>query len=1106
MNSDNYLVRKQIHTSILAECGRKVIAIAMLLLAAVSVSLAQTGATGTIIGTVTDASGATVPNAKVTIVNAATNVTRETTTSSTGTYAVPFLIPGVYNVTVGSAGFSSQVVSGVTLAVGKELAVDLRLKPGSVTESVNVTGTAVMLDTANAATGTVISEAQVQDLPLNGRNFTQLLLLGAGAVQSSGEQGSFRKNEGDSINIQGAHPGSNRFMLDGIAINDVYYQTPAIIPSIDALEEFQEQTKGYSAAYGFGANQINLSTKSGTNAIHGTAYDFLRNDALDAKSYFDDPNAKIPPLRQNQFGFTVGGPVWIPKIYNGKNKTFFFVNYEGLRANTSTTRFGIVPTPAQLSGVFTNTIINPNTGTPYPNNTIPESDFSTFGKSAISHFPAPNGDFDGNNYRYTAANITKANQQNYRVDHTFSPKDTVFGRYTQTSYEVSSPAITAEGNTFQKQPTRQVAVSYTHTFSPSVLNQFRFGWTKEKVDILGTATSQDEFNSTGLGGTFPYDSTYTMFPSIGLRGMDTVGGPTYTPNLFHQPSWQFSDTLSFVKGAHNISTGIDIIRVENYVNTTIQPTLGFDGFWTGFGVVDGAGDPVADLLLGLASSAQASVPTDYAKSITDANSNDFYHLQVGPWVQDDWKVNSRLTVNLGLRWDFSPRPTDIRGNQSWVDPTRPGGGLCLASKKIIDQGLGDDLLRYCGNSPGETPWKVFAPRVGIAFRPTNSDNTSIRASFGIFYDSFEAKEGFTGSAWPFSLSPTFQHTPVANLFPVAPPAQPVTSADLSFSFIQNPIHPPYMEMWTVSVQHMLPRGIKLEAAYLGSAGHHLVGRTWANAPTQYDPATGGDPTDVSGRIPYPNLGLILDHPYVFNSNYNALNLQAEHRGKNLTLLAGYTWSHSLDVRSGATGINNELSGNGPMNQYDFNADYGNSAFDATHHFVGSFVYNLPLGRGQFIAGNVNRARDLLIGGWQVNGIVTFQTGFPFSIAADDLQFANQGFAQRADIVGDPYPSGFHKSRTQWFNTAAYVNPGLGAYGNSRRNSLRAPGISNLDFSLFKNIQLAESVRLQPRLEAFNLLNHPQFGTPSSYVNGTSFGVINSAGPGRIVQVAMKLIW
>lgn len=1101
MISGNIQLPQKATVLALAELGRIALAVTASFLIIAVTTQAQTGPSGTIVGSVTDSSGAIVAGAKVTVTNTSTNVSQQTTTSSTGTYALPFLIPGTYSVSVSSAGFSMQTVSGITLAVGKDVAINVELRPGLVTESVNVTSSAVLLDTASASSGTVISEQQVQDLPLNGRNFTQLLLLGAGAVQSSGEQGSFRRNEGDSINIQGAHPGSNRFMLDGIAINDVYYQTPAIIPSIDALDEFQEQTKGYSAAFGFGANQINLSMKSGTNSLHGTAYDFLRNDALDAKSYFDDPNAKIPPLRQNQFGYTLGGPVWIPRIYRGKNKTFFFANYEGLRATTSSTGFGIVPTPEELNGVFPNTIINPNTGTPYPDNTIPSSDWSAFGQSAIKHFPAPNGQFGGNNYRFTASAITRANQQNYRIDHLFSPKDTVFGRYTQTSYEISSPAITPEGNTYQKQPTYQVAVSYTHTFSPTIVNQFRFGWTKEKVDILGTPTSEAEFASTGIGGTFPYDSTYTMYPSIGLRGMSTVGGPTYTPNLFHQPSWQYSDTLSFVKGSHNISTGIDIIRLENFVNTTIQPTFGFDGFWTGYGVVDGAGNPVADLLLGLASSAQASVPTDYAVSITDANSNDFFHLQVGPWVQDDWKVNSKFTLNLGLRWDFSPRPSDIRGNQSWVDTTRPGGGLCLASKEIIDQGLGDDLLRYCGNSPGKTPWKVFAPRIGIAFRPSANGDTVVRASFGIFFDSFEAKEGFTGSAWPFSLSPTFQYTPINGLFPVTPPAQPVTSADLSFSFVQNAIHPPYMEMWTLSVQHLLPRGIKLDTSYLGSAGHHLVGRTWANAPTKYDPA---NPTDVSTRIPYPNLGLILDHPYVFNSNYNALNVQVEHRGSTLTLLAGYTWSHSLDVRSGATGINNELSGNGPMNQYDFHADYGNSAFDATNHFVGSFVYSLPFGRGRSVASNVNHAVDLFIGGWQVNGILTFQTGFPFSISADDLQFVNEGFAQRADIVGNPAVS--DKSITHWFNTSAYVNPALGAYGDSRRNSLRAPGIANLDSSLFKNIPLGDRLRLQLRGEAFNLLNHPHFGTPGSYVNGAGFGVINTAGPGRILQVAAKLIW
>jgi hypothetical protein len=1059
-----------------------------------SIGLAQSGPTGTIIGTVTDTSGAIIPNAKVTIANVATNVSQETVTSSTGTYSVPFLIPGTYKVTVAGPGFSTGVISGIMVAVGKEVAVDVQLKPGAVTESVTVTASSVALDTANAAMGQVITESQVLDLPLNGRNFTQLLLLGAGAVQSSGEQGSFRRNVGNSLTIQGAHPGSNSFMLDGISINDAYYQTPAVVPSIDALQEFHEQTKGYSAAYGFGANQINLTTKSGTNALHGTVYDFLRNDALDARSFFDTTTL---PLRQNQFGYTLGGPVWIPKVYNGKDKTFFFANYEGLRTRTSFTGFGIVPTTAELSGVFSTTIINPVTHQPYPDNTIPQSDFSVFGKSAVKHFPAPNVELPQGNYRYTASEPADADQQTYRIDHSIGSRNSIFGRYTQTRYKIAAPGITVEGTTHQDQPTHQVVVSYTRTFNPTVVNQVRFGWMDAKAYIRGEATSESEWSALGLKGTFPYDSTLTTYPNIGWMniGLSGVGGPGYSPNDFAQRSYQISDTLSLVKGSHNISTGIDIHRLKHYVNTFSSPKFVFDGSLTGH--------PVADMLLGYAFSANASVPTQFATSMTEANTNDMRYLRVAPWVQDDWKVNPRLTVNLGLRWDFMPRPQDARGNLFWVDSSRPGGGLYVANKSIIDQGIGDDLYKYGGDSPGTTQWRVFAPRFGIAFRPSRSQKTVVRASFGMFYDSYETKEAFAGGQYPFAEQSVSYNVPINGLFPSIPAAHPVTSADLGFVWASNPLQSPYMEMWTVSLQHQLPRGVKLEAAYLGSAGHHLVGRTWANAPTPYDPA---NPSPASARFPYPNLGLILDHPFAFNSNYNALNFQAEHRGKSLTLLAAYTWSHSLDVRSGATGINNELSWNGPMNQYNWRLDYGNSAFDVTHRFVGSFVYALPFGKGQAIYGNASGPVDVLIGGWQVNGILTFQSGFPFSVSADDIDFLNYGFAQRADLVGNPHLSGSQRSITKWFNTAAFAQPALGTFGNSGRNILRAPGIENLDFSLFKNISLGEQVRLQTRFEAFNLLNHANFGAPTSYVNSSAFGVIGSASPGRIVQIAMKLIW
>jgi hypothetical protein len=355
-------------------------------------------------------------------------------------------------VAVTANGFSKETVIGIELAVAKEVTVDIQLKPGTVNESVNVAASAMALDTQNAAVGQVITEKQVVDLPLNGRNFTQLLLLGAGAVQNSGEQGVYRANQGDALTIQGARPDSNQYLLDGITINDTYYQTPALIPSIDALQEFQEQTKGYSAAYGGGANQINLTTKPGTNQLHGTAYDFLRNSALDARNFFDLDHI---PARQNQFGYTLGGPVWIPKLYNGRDRTFFFAEYEGLRTRSSQVAFANVPTTGELSGVFSSPILNPATKLPFPNNTIPQTDFSQFGNSALARFPAPNVNLAQGNYRFTQAAPANADQQSYRIDHRVSANDNFFGRYTQAEYSIAQPGgILPEGTSYLDEPTK----------------------------------------------------------------------------------------------------------------------------------------------------------------------------------------------------------------------------------------------------------------------------------------------------------------------------------------------------------------------------------------------------------------------------------------------------------------------------------------------------------------------------------------------------------------------------------------------------------------------------------------------------------------------------
>jgi hypothetical protein len=314
---------------------------------------------------------------------------------------------------------------------------------------------------------------------------------------------------------------------------------------------------------------------------------------------------------------------------------------------------------------------------------------------------------------------------------------------------------------------------------------------------------------------------------------------------------------------------------------------------------------------------------------------------------------------------------------------------------------------------------------------------------------------------------------------------------------------PYLQMWTFSLQHQVSRNTTVEADYLGSAGHHLVGRVWANAPYPYDP---GSPSPALARVPYPNIGAILDHPFAFNSNYNALSLKVQHRSNALTLLGTYTWSHSLDNKSSDAGINGESSGNGPMNQYNWRLDYSSSSFDVTHRFVGSFIYALPIGRGKTFFTNSGKFADLLIGGWQVNGILTLQTGIPYSVTASDLKFLNQNYGQRADLVGNPSPSGFHRMISEYFNRDAFAQPALGLFGNSGRNILRAPGTENSDLSLFKNIPLGERVTWQTRLEAFNSFNHANFGRPDSNVDSKTFGVIRGASAGRILQLAMKMVW
>jgi len=1087
--------------------GFKALLVCSILLFTLAHSRAQSGgATGTIVGTVVDSTGALIPGAQVSIIEADTNVTSRTTTSSSGTYSVASLKPGTYHVTVVAKGFETTTVQNVVLSVGSEARADLRLQPGSEQQTVSVNATAISLDTENSAIGQVVTGKEIVDLPLNGRNFTQLLLLNSGAVSNSGEQGSLRANEGNALTIQGSRPTSNQYFLDGININDTYYQTPAVIPSIDVLQEFQEQTKGYSAAYGGGANQINISTRSGANQIHGTVFDFFRNDYLDAKGYFTPAGAKNPPLRQNQFGYVLSGPVIIPHLYNGHNKSFFLANYEGLRSKTSTNNFRTVPTVAEKQGQFDHAIVNPFTQVPYANNFIDPSTFSQLAANSLSHFPDPNIDAPQGNYFVTFSLPTDSDQQTYRFDQTVGTHDTFFVRYTQTAYDATSQSTGgefAEGLATFDETSKAVVASWTHTFSSNLLNQARFGYLTEYANLEGQPTTAAALDALGIKNIYPYspDLPYPDFSFSGVN-LSTIGGDGVIQQ-YNQQTYSISDAATWNVGRHTVSFGMDVRWWHTYQNNPGPASFGYNG--------SGSGDPFADYLTGYVAMATSLAPTPYAPTIATSNEVAYSFRYFAPWIQDDWKVTPKLTVNAGLRYDFNKKPVEDLDRVFWIDPNIAGGGLYTANKSIIDNGIGGALYAYGGEHfPGPAQVLTFAPRLGFAYRPGSNDKTVIRAGYGIFYDTTETKEADDGGGYPFAQNYSFMDVNSATLFPASPPLAPVTTANLGFLFIQTArTHTPYMQDYQLSVEHEVFPGWKAEIDYLGSKGTHLLGRVWENAPTQWQAS---NPTPVIDRVPYPNIGLILDHFYDFYSNYNALQAKLEHSGGNYSAIISYTYSHSLDDKSSEAGINGDTSGNGPQNQYDFNADYSSSSFDVTQNFVGSFTANLPFGKGKRFLGDSSRALDLLVGGWQVNGIVSLRTGFPFSIAATDIGFVNQAFGERADVVGPLHPSGFKKSVNDWFSTAAFANPAQGNFGDSQRDILRAPGVENVDASLFKNIRLVGRVVLQTRFEAFNLFNHTNFGFPnntvpqSAVLPNPSFGTIGSAAPGRILQVAMKVIW
>jgi hypothetical protein len=1187
---------------------------ALLLLIATGKAFAQ-GATGTVLGTVTDSSGAVLPSVRITVTNTATNVAVRAETSSAGDYSVPSLNPGTYSVSAEAPGFEKSKTNSFTVQVDQKVRIDLSMKPGAVNVTTEVTAQGVALDTDSTSLSQEMSGEQVADLPLNGRNFMQLLLVGAGAVTVGGEQGTMRQGEGNAVSINGGRPEGNNYTLDGLINTDPALVTPAVVLSQDAIGEFKVESGTYPAEYGFSASQINLVSKAGTNQLHGTAFWDNRNDAYDAKPfitansyYVTHQSVPLSVLRQNQFGYVASGPVVIPKLYNGRDKTFWMGNYEGWRINNGGIAQWTLPNPATLTGDFSAETYQPFTlnGVSYPGGPLPAYGTATcnvflgqgkncapvdpttgqlYGSNKVpitarlaqvaiqyNYFATPNLSANApegvQNFQEGIAQPLTSNQQTYRLDQTLGKLGSVFGRYTYAKYQNSSQSQSTIGYGLLTQYETQTSWAISHTISlgNSKVNNFRFGYLEAQAPQGAPAPPAAAVSALGETGVFTkFSALQQTWPSIGLSQFSTTGGPGNAYTGSDSPGWEYADSFTVVKGRHTIGLGVDYRRwrlIRNLdddfygdwgfsANTIQNNSAGCPNATT----LCGTGNAIADMLLGYYSGVSGYVPGPLSPTTTAGNPQTHIFSYFAPYAEDNIKVTNKLKMNIGLRWDFRAAAYEAQNHFFWLDTQNPKGGLCYADKTLSTDGVApggpsdgsDPVLRYCGKDPHPGPKTPFAPRIGFNYQISNK--MLVRGGYGIFYDSSEGREiDDSADIYPYSIRNNLNPTGDKSLskfsndqFQAYNTLAPFPLSTLSFIAViesENPLNP-YIQSWTLSVERELGRNTTMEVNYIGTKGTHfldrrniaqalpLTGSALTTCQTAYadnDQVTLSGPTCASQyRRPYPNFtSYYIDSDWHGYSNYNAMNIKFEHRAKDLAVTGVFTWAKSMDDKSAAAGVGATGSGyQGFMNNADPGLDYGPSDFDVDHRFVASYIYQLPFGRGKRFGGQVNRVVDEAIGGWQLSGITTFQTGFPFSYTASDIDGLNTTNFQRANYIpGCDVKKGLTQ-KFQFINPNCFTQPAVGVYGNSARNFLRQPGLNNWDMAFAKSFAITERAAFKLNIGTFNTFNHHQYAgdvgglatagsggnnSIDSGVGDAYAGYIEGANSARIIQLSGKFVF
>jgi len=1037
---------------------------------------------GSLRGTVYDPNGAVIPSASVKVVNVATNETRSTVSNNEGRYAISSLVPGVYRLEVEAQGFARFQIPSFELQVNQELRLDSRLEISALQDTAGgpISFTPV-LKQDSASLGTVIDNRQIGGLPLDGRNFYELSLLVPGAAPAApGSAGSARGDFAFSVN--GAREDGNNFLLDGVYNVDPKLNTFGVRPPVDAIREFETLTSSYDATFGRSPGaQVNVVLKSGTNDLHGSVFEFYRNGALDARNFFAPAGEAKPKYLRNQFGGSLGGPI-------KRDRTFFFADYEGTRSREGITRITNVPTLQERSGNFSLSLFgapnDPFTGMPFSGGVIPAQRINAVGRAIANLYPLPNRNVSLRNFVSSPTQSDRNDSFDARLDHRIGEKAFLTVRYSFGDRNLFEPftgagfsLVPGFGATVKRR-SQNVMAGLNYVFTPNLASETRVALSR----VAGKVTQEASRRNPELGLPVPSSNARDAGLSfITVTGLSPLGDEGNNPQNSVTNVYQVLNTSTLVNGNQQIRFGLDLrfSQQNAFRDVEARGRLQFSPF------AQISGNALADLLLGfplLTSVAHVDNPQHLR-----THSYNFF-------VNDSVRVRERLTLTAGLRYEYNSPPVDTEDRANVYD---------LGTRSLVR--VGTSGVPRGGVTPDKNN---FAPRVGLAWTLGRDEKTVLRAGYGVYYDQSPLAPGealyFNSPYFDNNIFFSLPGLPLtlSNPFPTFFPF-PLPDSALA---IQRDLRTAYMQHWNVNVQRQFGRTGVLELSYVGSKGTKLLTARDINQP-QPSALPPGLPFVPRPDPRFDDIDLLESRA---NSNYHSLQARYQQRlSRGLATLVSYTWAKSIDDASNF--FSSAGDPNFPQNSYNLRAERGRSNFDLRHRLSASYSYDLPLGKGHKYFGAGGWVSTFL-SGWQSFGIITYQSGRPFTVALlPDIDNSGTGRSilgfganDRPNLVGNPKLG--NRSADRWFNTTAFAFPARGTFGSAGRNILDGPGYQSVNFSLLKNTSISEGLNLQLRAEFFNLFNHPNFDLPDNFLGSPTFGTISSARDPRHIQFGVKLLF